>query len=128
MDLGVQAAEHTVKLYQPQDKAQDLTWILHCISASSSVYSCLESMNCQEAWKDCFEINSRHMVNTIDWADINKLDAPLGLYDKTAKQAEQVHQYYEPKGIPDDGDCAKGGTDKSSLVDDITQNTEMDWS
>ena len=128
MDLGVQAAEHTVKLYRPQDKAQDLTWILHCIGASSPVYGCLESMKCQKAWKECFEIDSRHEVNTIDWADTDKLVAPLESYDETAKQAEQVHQYYEPGGDHDDGDSEKGGTNERAPVDDTTQTTEMDWS
>ena len=128
MDLGVQSAKHTVKLYRPRDKAQDPTWILQCIGASSYVYGCLESMNCQEAWDECFEIGSRHDVDPIEWADTDELCLPVQSPGKTAKQTKRVYQYYQANGVDDDGDSERSGTDERVLVDDTAQNTEMDWS
>ena len=99
MELGIQTAEHTVKLYRPQDKAQDPTWILQCIGASSHVYGCLESMECQEAWKECFEMDSRPKPDPIEWAETDSLPEPLESPGETVKQTRQVYQYYQAKDV-----------------------------
>ena len=128
MDLGIQPAEYTVTLYRPRDDAQDSTWILQCIGASSQVYGCLESMNCQEAWKECFEIDSEHKVDPIEWADTDKLHVPLESPGETAKQTKQMHQYYQAEGVLHDGESENGGAEWRDPVNDTAQSTEMDWS
>ena len=127
MELGIQSAEHTVKLYRPRDDAQDSTWILQCIGASSDVYGCLESMNCQEAWKECFEMDVRENSDPIEWADTDRLHAPLQSSSESTKRMKQMRQFHKAEGVHG-GDSEKGGTGARVPVDDTAQNTKMDWS
>ena len=127
MELGIQSVEHTVKLYGPRDDAQDSTWILQCIGASSDVYGCLESMKCQEAWKECFEMDVRENGDPIEWADTDRLHAPLQSPSESTKRMKQMRQFHKAGGVHGD-DNEKGGTGARIPVDDTAQNTEMDWS
>ena len=91
MDLGIQSAEHTVKLYRPRDEAQDPTWVLQCIGASSHVYGCLKTMDCQKAWEQCFGMDSEDQFDSVDLGEMDSPYLGLDLSDKGLERMERMY-------------------------------------